>query len=88
MQFTSLYVQVSILLVCGNHLHERIVSLIGEAWALKTSFKSFKSARTKASKVRGHVYVSWWFFSHSVKKHVYYEHILDIVATLCRTRIL
>jgi hypothetical protein len=37
MLFSRLYVRLGILLKCGNHLHNRIISLRGEACERKTS---------------------------------------------------
>ena len=37
MLLTLLYVRVVILLTCGKHLHDHIISLRGEVWAHKTS---------------------------------------------------
>ena len=38
--FARLYVRVSILLTCGKHLHDCIISLRREAWAHTTSLTS------------------------------------------------
>ena len=35
--FSSLYVSVGILITCGKHLHDYIISLRGQVWAQKTS---------------------------------------------------
>ena len=35
--FVRLYVRVGILLTCGKHLHDRIISLRGEVWSHKAS---------------------------------------------------
>jgi hypothetical protein len=35
--FARLYVRVDILLTCGKHVHDRIISLREEVWAYKTS---------------------------------------------------
>ena len=32
-----LYVEIDIVLACGTHLHDRIISLRGEFWTYKTS---------------------------------------------------
>ena len=37
MLLTLLYVRVGILLTCGKHLHDHIISLRGEVWVHKTS---------------------------------------------------
>jgi len=34
---TELYWRIGILLACGKHLHDRIISLKGHIWANKTS---------------------------------------------------
>jgi len=34
---TELYWRIGILLACGKHLHDRIISLKGDIWANKTS---------------------------------------------------
>jgi hypothetical protein len=37
MLFSRLYVKLGILIKCGNHLHNRIISLRGEVFERKTS---------------------------------------------------
>jgi hypothetical protein len=37
--FSRLYMRVGVLHTRGKHLHDRIVSLRGDVWALKTSLK-------------------------------------------------
>jgi len=52
MQFARLYMMVSILVVCGKHLYDHIISLIGEIRTHETSktVPLFISARTKPGK--------------------------------------
>jgi len=59
-QFPHLYVRVGILLTGGKHLHDRVISRRGDAWAHKTSLTwqfFIQVAPHQARKVRGDVFV-------------------------------
>jgi len=44
--FARLYVRVAILLTCGKHVHDHIVSLEGKVWAHEVNTATFFCAKT------------------------------------------
>ena len=65
MLFARLYVRVGILLACGKNLHDRTISIRGEAWAHKTSLTQplFIEVRVPIQeKEQSYTCVLWWRF--------------------------
>ena len=54
------YVRINILITCGRHCHDRIISLRGEIWAKKKIYEPHNislKCLCQTRKVRGHVFV-------------------------------